>query len=284
VPSLNHYNRTQLCWDEHVTLSIFNLQGELIGTDVLVFTQSMQLEVTSLKFDETITLVSVTPSGTVPANLTMSLAVMCGSLCTITNKFPQNSPIEPGVVGTLAYSIGVGTSAVNETNTQYTLNIAGPNYTQINPAVWRTPIDYRCDNMVSNQRAGCVFPAFFPTLTTMAKLSDIAANIKRIQTNGPLHYGRPGGPSPLYHLTNVAQQKKNRAAVCGKKVVGPPPPGKECDEYPFASTYQGGTAVSKPNRGTAWVPAAQQRSQGGLLSAFWKAFRVLDQDAFYVKV
>jgi Deoxyribonuclease NucA/NucB len=109
-------------------------------------------------------------------------------------------------------------------------------------------------------------------------------NIRRIQTRGPGHYGRPGSGHPLHRLTNTAQQEKNYRAVCGRSVVGPPPKGKSCDEYPFKSTYEGGTALSKSNRGWAWVPAGQQGSQGGLIKGFYYSNRVLNHDAFYVKV
>ncbi|WP_425473064.1 NucA/NucB deoxyribonuclease domain-containing protein [Streptomyces botrytidirepellens] len=39
----------------------------------------------------------------------------------------------------------------------------------------------------------------------------------------------------LTRTTNKARIQRNRASVCGRAVVGPSPPGMECDEYPFAS-------------------------------------------------
>ena len=129
------------------------------------------------------------------------------------------------------------------------------------PRLFTSPIDYRCDDTLAGQGAGCVFPKFSPTLTTMTELPAIAANIRRIQNRGPGHYGRPGGGHPLHRLVNPARQRKNHDAVCGKNVVGPPPKGKSCDEYPFRSTYEGGTALSKANRGWAWVPVEEQTAK-----------------------
>jgi hypothetical protein len=64
----------------------------------------------------------------------------------------------------------------------------------------------------------------------------------------------------------------------------PPHKGWECDEYPFASTSEGRLAVPPEDRGTAWVPGAEQRSQGGLINAFVLKNRVLDDDPFFVDV
>ncbi|PWI46209.1 hypothetical protein CK485_00185 [Streptomyces sp. ICBB 8177] len=58
----------------------------------------------------------------------------------------------------------------------------------------------------------------------------------------------------------------------------------QCDEYPFASTDEGGTALPATQRAVTWVPAAEQRKQGGMVSAFQVQNRVLKGDPFYVEV
>jgi hypothetical protein len=118
-------------------------------------------------------------------------------------------------------------------------------------------------------------------MTSMLGLPSIAANIRRIQSGGG-HYGRIGSGHPLHHITDQAQQRRNNAVLCPRS--RPRPPGKQCDEYPFASTKEGGNGVPPSSRGWAWVPAAEQRSQGGLINAFYNANRVLDGDAFWVLV
>jgi hypothetical protein len=42
--------------------------------------------------------------------------------------------------------------------------------------------------------------------------------------------------------------------------------------------------VSAKNRGMAWVPATEQNQQGAYVKNFYYANRVLDHDAFWVKV
>jgi Deoxyribonuclease NucA/NucB len=73
-----------------------------------------------------------------------------------------------------------------------------------------------------------------------------------------------------------AVQRANRQAACGHW-----PPGSRLsfDEYPFASTLQGGRGAS-----VAEVPRVEQRRQGGALRAFYAKERVRVGDSFLVVV
>jgi Deoxyribonuclease NucA/NucB len=53
-----------------------------------------------------------------------------------------------------------------------------------------------------------------------------------------------------------------------------------CDEYPFASTYEGGPGKAS----IAGVPLWEQRRQGGDLLGFYRRHRIGDGDAFVVVV
>ncbi len=55
-----------------------------------------------------------------------------------------------------------------------------------------------------------------------------------------------------------------------------------CDEYPFASTYEGGTYLPANQREITFTTPKEQRTQGGLITAFKKKYRILDHDPFYV--
>ncbi|MDF3294379.1 hypothetical protein [Streptomyces silvisoli] len=50
----------------------------------------------------------------------------------------------------------------------------------------------------------------------------------------------------------------------------------------FAATYQGGTSLAANQREITFTTPAEQRSQGGRITAFEKKFRILDRDPFYV--
>lgn len=139
----------------------------------------------------------------------------------------------------------------------------------------------RCDDLIGGRRAGCVNADFIPTIATMRALPRIAANIRGLQKQGG--YGVPGDKARALHRTwNQARIDANRNAQCARKHTGPTPSGQECDEYPFAATYEGG-AVGL-GHGWKWVPATEQRQQGGRLSSFYAGKRILDGDPFYVFV
>jgi Deoxyribonuclease NucA/NucB len=77
-------------------------------------------------------------------------------------------------------------------------------------------------------------------------------------------------------LTRAAgpRQRANRRAACGHWPQGS---RLSCDEYPFASTLQGGR-----NASIAGVPRVEQRRQGGALRAFYPKERVRVGDQFLV--
>lgn len=59
--------------------------------------------------------------------------------------------------------------------------------------------------------------------------------------------------------------------------------GLECDEYPFASTGEG--SDKGDNRySVRLIDGKDNRAGGGLLDAMYTINRVLDGDAFYVKI
>jgi len=130
----------------------------------------------------------------------------------------------------------------------------------------------RCDTKLTPRQA-CVFGSFRPTVAySRAAIPEISAHIARA-----LAAGRPGA----LHRARSGIAARRRAA-CPPAVVKRfrrARPGGSCDEYPFASTSEGGGGASIAN-----VPAAEQRSQGGLMSGFYSSQRMLDGDAFRVAV
>ncbi|ODS22611.1 hypothetical protein AB835_13215 [Candidatus Endobugula sertula] len=86
-----------------------------------------------------------------------------------------------------------------------------------------------------------------------------------------------GAPTTLARETSKKQIRKNRRdALRGKKAAGP---GKSLDEFPFASTKQGGKGAC-----VSAVCAKEQSIQGGQLSQFFKKNKIKDGDEFDVKV
>ncbi|MCU1441230.1 MAG: hypothetical protein JWP85_2227 [Rhodoglobus sp.] len=109
--------------------------------------------------------------------------------------------------------------------------------------------------------------AGIPTLKIdAARMPNIAANVQ-----SALKEGHPG---ILNRTTDAATIRSNRAAAC-ESFCGRGSP----DEYPFASTFQGGQGAR-----VADVPLAEQRIQGGVMSSFYQRHGIGDGDSFRVLV
>jgi hypothetical protein len=101
------------------------------------------------------------------------------------------------------------------------------------------------------------------------QMPTIAGHIAFAQATGRpmlLHYaGNPALPYP----SGNPRPNPNRNSAC-RGWVAPPPPNTSCDEYPYASTLEGGA-----NASTMGVPPAEQSTQGGVLSIFYDRFGML---------
>lgn len=89
------------------------------------------------------------------------------------------------------------------------------------------------------------------------KTPEIAKHVRAAQA---------AGQPRVLHRVSAAVREANRRAVCGHWPRGSK---LSCDEYPFASTYEGGRGAS-----IAGVPLREQRRQGGALRAFYAKERI----------
>jgi hypothetical protein len=161
----------------------------------------------------------------------------------------------------------------------------------------------RCDNAVpGNIGPGCVFENYVPTLqySRSGARGQIAAHIAQAQASG-----LPGtAAAPLHRLTNSTQVSNNRNTACGTPPPAPLAPStNSCDEYPFASTYEGawtggGSArtqggcyyvIVNPSTGSSGysicsLDGAQNSGAGSDLNGFYLRNRVIDRDAFKVQI
>jgi hypothetical protein len=241
--------------------------GQVVGRAIFRISQNLQLRSDRRSFAENFDLRVTSVTGGL-SGASLNLSVRCGGTCTATSHFPNGSAIVAGSGVTAGISYGDSTNTVNRTNSTYTLSW-GPG--TITPLTWTSPV-YRCDNLFRGVAAGCVVPGATPVLTTMAPLTGIAANIRRIQQGGLHHYGRKADGLPLSR--NSSLETVNRNIACPRS--RPRPAGKSCDEYPFATTDQGASRTSQPDWGWGWVSISEQDSQGGLVSGFYNFYRVFD--------
>ncbi|MFJ4099824.1 NucA/NucB deoxyribonuclease domain-containing protein [Amycolatopsis japonica] len=140
----------------------------------------------------------------------------------------------------------------------------------------------RCDNMGSNRYgSGCVDDkgVAFVMYSTIdnPKVEQVADHVYDAIRTLPSHWGRPYAGKPLTRLTDEAAIDANRRIACGS---GTPP---SCDEYPLASSYEGGNGAAPGDRSTRTVTIEANNSQGGITIAYFDYYRVLDKDEFYVQ-
>lgn len=281
-PRLNAVDRFQLCYDETLRVNVLR-NHTLVGHATFTVTHALQLSVRSRDFAEHIVISHLRLFGEA-GGIEVALGIGCDTPCVTTkNTFPVGKVLRDGLQADVGYRDDVAAGHSHKDSSKYEWLFMKPGFSA-GSIMNRTVLDYRCDDAIKGKRPGCVFPEFFPIMTSMQKLPAIRANIRRIQTRGPGHYGRLGSKHPLHHITDTKLQNKKRRQACNRRVTGPPPPGKSCDEYPFASTAEGGTALPPDDHGFAFVPTSEQDSQRGLITAFYNANRVLNGDAFWVSV
>ncbi|MGW2617600.1 NucA/NucB deoxyribonuclease domain-containing protein [Streptomyces sp. NPDC001500] len=137
----------------------------------------------------------------------------------------------------------------------------------------------RCDNALpGTSKIGCVMPNI-PELAYArnGEYPELAQHIQDAQTTDNLP-GKHGTMRYLTRLTNKTKIRENRDTSCPTSL--PRPTGKQCDEYPFASTWQGARTGGSYSR--RMIDATQNRSGGQALARFYLYNRIIEKDRFLV--
>jgi hypothetical protein len=143
----------------------------------------------------------------------------------------------------------------------------------------------RCDNVIYVTGSGCVFerdiPRFKLYRAPTGRAPQSAQHIWDAQHKPP-HWGAQLlGGDPLQRAYGGGIKTKNRREArrqCRLKGVT-----KSCDEWPFASTYQG-CYVLRADCHVRGIDLADNKLSGSFLGAFYSHNRVLDRDKFWVKI
>jgi hypothetical protein len=135
----------------------------------------------------------------------------------------------------------------------------------------------RCDTKLTPRQA-CVFASFRPIVSySHAAMPEISAHIARALLAG--HPGARDGRALHRARSGIRARRRKACPAAVVKRFRQQRPGGSCDEYPFASTDEGGAGASIAN-----VPIGEQGIQGTLMSGFYSSQRMLDGDAFHVAV
>lgn len=275
IPGINGYNRFFSCVPlvgEVIFYVVENGVRVPVGNITFQVEQTVETKVKSTTVTETDYIYGIVAVGEV-APTGLSEVVTCGTGC----RGAAHGPVALIEGKTYLYTLGL-VNSIGKNRVRANAPTDVWDFTDANPDTTHGR-EWRCDDKL-NERAGCVYATFMPTVS-MAGLKFITPSIRDIQAHG--------GPRQLHR--NSFLTDSNRNAVC-RGVPGPkwkPPAGwplpvnkpgganePQCDEYPFAATWEGGTRLPEGQRGVAVVPAGENRSQGGRLNAFYLANRVLD--------
>ncbi|MFJ9591020.1 hypothetical protein [Streptomyces acidicola] len=235
-----------------VTFTLRGAQQEVLGTAILYVSSSATLNPRSGAWSEDLVVEAVDFTGQL-ASLSVAIEVSCTSKCTATSKNPwvgNKALTELGVAtGRVSYSnvpaVGVADAAtVNYRMTMFQTGTAPVPLPAVN---WSNPRTIRCDSALTesgNTSTGCALPSVSPELELpLATYGAAGATYDWAQYNLPGKWGRYSGQP----MTRALDGETRRLKTCGTQSSIPfvrkvdIVPDDSCDEFPFASTWQGGT-------------------------------------------
>jgi hypothetical protein len=174
----------------------------------------------------------------------VSGSASCVGKCKVVNKsFPAQAiskSVEP--YGQFFMDTTINTAASKQRGTGR--SVASWTFTN---SQWAAPseptkhstVDVRCDNALPGapRQVGCVNLQAVPVISysLTGPWPEVADHIKDAQATGLP--GKYGTTNFLTRLTDQKKIKENRNKACPSSLQRPP--GKSCDEYAFASTWQG---------------------------------------------
>jgi hypothetical protein len=161
--------------------------------------------------------------------------------------------------------------------------------------------EIRCGNATGANgfrpaRVGCVVWWYASAvLYSRSSYPSLASHVSRAQASG---LPGAGFTNPLIRNTDEASTNRNRQLACGD---APSIPGRNCDEYPLASTSQGldfggtrrtfdGCDINAPRAtgpggaSACMITASENFAQGALMARFYYDERVLHEDPYRVLV
>jgi hypothetical protein len=313
-----YYTRTDACSISVWTLKITDirtgkptgeisyLQADLVYTDATQPYWAHQVVIDKTDGWGNIGGTVVSGGGSCAGDCTLAAADKYFPAQTITTDGLTFGDILPKTTVTGIGDIGFG-------RTTMTYNITNPSWVKQPSGIASTPpFDVRCDyDLPGSTTIGCVFPTYVAvdTVSLSGRNPAYARHIRDAQASG-LPGAYPNG-EPLHRLTDQVLRDRNGNMACPQAANGgyPRPSGFSCDEYPFRSTWEGAftgglrrldpypgrtfnwcqiSALPQNVTGLGWsacmIPATENSSAGSLLNLFYTDNRVLEKDAFRIRV
>ncbi|ANZ13894.1 hypothetical protein SNOUR_02870 [Streptomyces noursei ATCC 11455] len=246
-------DRHNYCWGEKFTNSAFDTNGKEIGRAVVVAVSFARLSSSSGKWTENIAVKATEMTGNAKT-VSMDLSATCSGLCTVDAPAWGGAPVELALgdekTGNLSF-----TSTVTKGNYSF----ISPTYTSFgeildagggpaNPVTWNGH-DLRCDAQVGST-PGCVVMGHMANVTIRESAYGAAA-IAYGWAQSNLKGGNFGTKTkPLQRNAGgkkAAAQKRRQSCTAAPDPFKKDPsvPDDSCEEFPFASSVQGGTNGSE---------------------------------------
>jgi hypothetical protein len=270
-PTFTYATRLDWCASFEVVVTL-DKDGEPIGTATMEQVDYASWKVSSRTWnltDQLYTELGATEA-LVGATITVTAVSSCSTGCKITSghRYELKVPLAPSFTGD---AVGVA-SPGKATVTSHLKTTWGyeANGLPAVPPLDESTVGVRCDSQRGYRYPnGCANPSFRPTYVVSASRYPDIAKFDRAEIAKHPSWSTLTRVSP-------AQAAKNRGVACkGFKA----PPGKSCDEYPYASTSQGGAGAAR-----LAVNEKENDSQGGNLVGFYNANRLFYGEKFNVKV
>jgi hypothetical protein len=309
-----YVNHWQWCgWDKREAITRDTQNGSVRISGVMTYRLTMMgwgsqssNEITVRVFVDQVN--TVPGSVVTPGNTTVTIKPKCEwvyspGTCTFSNPAPSDEIIDLAAGGMIELKVNVGLPAATSTNpdrlTGLNLSVqhvmtttAAPG--QVEEKLAPKPL-VRCDAAVQGgefTKPACIFSGVAPYWalnTNDSAINEVAAHVMKAQ-NDPDNTAPPypGGhkiiPKDLHRTTDslLNEAQRSRATYQCRKWLRPVPPDDSCDEYPFASTYEGSFNEPETNYSVAAVNAARNSLEGSRRGTWYKADRILENDRFGV--
>ncbi|MBC2907857.1 NucA/NucB deoxyribonuclease domain-containing protein [Streptomyces cupreus] len=210
----------------------------------------------------------------------------CTGKCKVAEKIFPSQTISPSAepYGQFFMDTTINTAAAKQRGTGRSIaswRFSNSQWVAPSDATKLSTVEVRCDNALPGapRQVGCVNLRAVPEISysLTGPWPEIAKHIKDAQATGLP--GKHGTTNYLTRLTDRSKIKQNREKACPSSLERPP--GKSCDEYPFASTWQGARHSGGPFS-RRMVNAQQNKKAGDALKGFYTYARVLEGDRFLV--
>lgn len=244
------------------------LAGTVQQTEVLNYKRNT--------FKHRVTIKVTTASGILKGGGSANMKLNCGTGCSTGGA--KSGTLKKGKATVFEFTVTSGGTKTVNLRPQPTMKITGGGVT--GPASGDGLAAVRCDSTYKNMGRGCVFPGVQPVFSLSRTDPEVNENATHVYDAQRKIAGAPGLQTPL-HKVSTAQGKKNRSKMCPTGPAHPRPQGKECDEYPFASTKEGGN----PAKGsTRLIAKGDNQKAGNRLKLWYKDNRVIVDDPFWVRI